>query len=238
MKATVGPLPPAVYWQRRAALLAALVFILVMFATCALSGSGGAANRNAAIGSSSPSPSATETGPLQDGTPEHPFLNSPDPIATGSPTPSAASPSPQVPASPVSSPSPQVPVRTCVDADLALSAALSAPAWKAGTMPHMELIVRNTSKVSCTRDLGATQQELRVMQGAARIWSSDDCQPTSGVAQKVLAPGQAQVFKLTWSGKSSVPNCAKPRVQSRAGSYQLFARLGTLLSRPTPFTIT
>src|SRR5262245_57035522 len=65
MKLTVGPLAPAVYWRRRAVVLGALLFVVIVIAySCSGSDPSGAANvkgppRSPWAAPSSPSPSAS-----------------------------------------------------------------------------------------------------------------------------------------------------------------------------------
>jgi hypothetical protein len=234
MKTTVGPLSPSVYWQRRGVVVAVLVLLVVVFSTV-FGKSSPATSPTGHAGAASPSPTASPT-QIQDGSVNHPYLTSPNatPNPDDSPTPSTA---PSGTPSAAASPSPAT-TPPCADGNLSLVAALTATTWKVGTMPHLQLIVRNITKTPCLRDLGATQQELRIMSGATRLWSSDDCQPREGSDPQVIGPGEAKTFNLVWSGKSSVPKCTAPREQVKAGNYQLFARLGTLMSPPTGFQLT
>jgi hypothetical protein len=104
-------------------------------------------------------------------------------------------------------------------------------------MPRVHLVVRNIGSVTCQRDVGANEQELRVMSGTQRVWSSDDCQPLRGSSVRSLAPGGERVYTLTWSGKDSTPGCTQARKRVQPGQYELVARLGTLMSPRTAFTI-
>jgi hypothetical protein len=104
-------------------------------------------------------------------------------------------------------------------------------------MPVFQIVVRNVSGTACQRDLGGSQREFRVMSGATRVWSSDDCDPASGNAATVLRPNETRTFGITWSGRSSAPRCATARVAAKAGSYLLIARLGTKTSAATTFHI-
>jgi len=48
---------------------------------------------------------------------------------------------------------------------------------------------------------------------------------------QVLAPGATRSFSVTWSGLSSQPRCVGQRTRVGPGTYQLVARVGTLVSR-------
>jgi hypothetical protein len=228
MKLTVGPLPPAVYWRRRAALGAALLAVLLGFTTCVAGGSDAAPTKAA------PKQTASSAVPVRSAAPA--VAASPSSSPAGSPTPAAAAPAAIAPA-PVA-PRTGGGVPRCADADLRLLATLDRTSWPSGSMPKVHLVVRNIGSVTCQRDLGANEQELRVMAGTRRVWSSDDCQPLRGSSMRSLSPGSERTYTLTWSGKDSTPGCAQTRTRVEPGQYGLLARLGTLVSARTPFSIT
>ncbi|HEV7826083.1 MAG TPA: hypothetical protein VGP02_14365 [Mycobacteriales bacterium] len=203
MRMTVGPLPPAVYWRRRAALAAALLAVLLGFTTCTAGGSDASSDQPA------PTRAARSA--------------SPAPV-----TPPPARPTAIAQAKPGG---------TCTGQQLSLTAAPTRTAYRSGTMPKLRLVIQNVGSVACQRDLGADEQELRVMAGTRRVWSSDDCQPLQGRSVRTLAPGEKRTYTLTWSGKDSVPGCAEARTRVQPGRYEVVARLGSLQSERTPFTI-
>jgi hypothetical protein len=227
MKMTVGPLPPAVYWRRRAAVGAVLIAILLGFATCQAGGS---------------TPKQTKSSASRSKTT----------VATASPTPGAATPSPSAKAAlprkaPADvDPAPQnAPAAVgngstapdCADADLQVLASLDRGEVAYGSMPKLHLTVGNTGSAPCRRDVGANAQELRVMDGTRRLWSSDDCQPLRGSSVRTLQPGRKLVYTVTWSGKDSVPGCREARTRVSPGRYQLVARLDSLMSERISFRI-
>jgi hypothetical protein len=99
------------------------------------------------------------------------------------------------------------------------------------------LTVQNVSTATCTRDLGAGQQEVLLYAGTTRLWSSNDCYPGGQRNVRPLTPGQRVTFSVTWSGLSSHPGCTGTRSRVRPGSYRLVGRLGTLASRPATLTL-
>jgi len=247
---TVGPLPPAVYWRRRAVLLAAVFLILFGFSRCVMSAFGDErpGSTAAQTPSATPSPSDSAEPDTSAGDPggESPGTavggdtgdggGAPDdggamadPAgAPGDPAPGAA----VEPAAPVPGPD-----RPCGPGELVVTASPERTEYKVGTMPRLRLTVRNAAATACTTDLGATRQELRVTSGGARIWSSDDCNPTRGSDVVVLAPGAQRTFTMTWSGKTSTPKCSTVRVRAGAGTYRVWARLGGTLSAPVVFRL-
>jgi hypothetical protein len=230
MKMTVGPLPPAVYWRRRAAVGALLMAILLGFATCRSAGSDAtpAASRSTPTPTGSAGPSAAPSTPA----PGSPAPSSPAPAraATGS-----------APTSPVGPATQNAPatggIPDCTDAALRVVASLDGSPVAYGSMPRLHLTVSNAGTVACRRDVGADAQELRVMDGTRRLWSSDDCQPLRGTSVRTLQPGEKRVYTVTWSGKDSTPGCRQARTRVAPGTYQLIARVDTVVSARTSFRI-
>jgi len=244
IRTTVGPLPAAIYWRRRILLLSVLAVVLVAGVAFARSGeaAGSGTSRDTAADRSTPKAddtSAPDQLPYQDGTPAHPWLPgvgqvpppaTASPSASRSPSPAPPKPAPRVTVAPK-------PAGPCANTELRLTATVDRAQWRLGSQPRFHLVVRNISTRSCTRDLGATQQELRVVQGRARLWSSDDCQPSRGSAVTTLKPGEQRTYDMTWSGKTSTRGCTTTRTLVKRGNYQVLARLGTLVSPPMPFAI-
>jgi hypothetical protein len=100
----------------------------------------------------------------------------------------------------------------------------------------MLLKVKNISARSCSRDLGADAQELYLLEGSTKVWSSDACDAPRGTLVRTLAPGSEQVFQRQWDGKATSGGC-DARALPPAGQYQLVARLGDKTSAPVTFTI-
>ena len=115
---------------------------------------------------------------------------------------------------------------------------MEKPSYKVGAEPRFRLAIANRSAVKCVRDVGPSQQELRLVAGGKRLWSSDDCAPKRGADVRTLQPGEKLMYWLTWGGRTSSPGCKATRVKVGPGSYQLVGRLGTANSKPVPFTLT
>ncbi|HEY0486735.1 MAG TPA: hypothetical protein VGD72_10850 [Mycobacteriales bacterium] len=157
-----------------------------------------------------------------------------DPPVRAEPAPAPSAAPSATPATPVQA----APGGTCTDTQLALTAVPASSSYRSGTMPRLRLVVENRGTASCRRDVGADQQELRVLAGTRRVWSSDDCQPQKGTSVRTFAPGEKRTWTVTWSGKDSAPGCAQARTRVEPGAYEVQARLGGLLSARSPFTIT
>lgn len=220
MRLTVGPLPAAVYWRRRAAVLGGVLLVaLVVSYAC------GTGPKSA--GSPSPSTSATAA-------------------ASGAVVPAELT-SPSVAPSPSVSPSPAatgdaVDPRACTDAELKVTAKPVSTSVQRGSSLLIYLLIKNVSNRTCTRDIGPDLQELRVVQGAEKIWSSDDCDPPRGSNVHSFQPQLEVSFNVEWNGKSST-TCSTTQKRTPtgavpdAGKYQVVGRVGTKVSDGVTLTL-
>jgi hypothetical protein len=99
------------------------------------------------------------------------------------------------------------------------------------------LQVTNNGATNCTQDLADSQVELRVYNGAARVWGSHDCHVEPGAAVKTLVADTTVGVQVTWSGLSSQPGCAGTRQRVGAGTYTVYALLAGTQGTPAQFTI-
>lgn len=225
MLSPVGPLPAAVYWRRRALVLALLVAVLGggSWLAVALLGGDGAASGSEATGTSAPPTPAA--GP--------PALERVVPSLAGVQTPTAPT-TPTVAAPPSAGPQPGDP---CSDDMIAVEVRGPGTA-PAGSGPTIQLVVSNVSAVPCVRTLDKELQEIVLLDaGGTRLWGSNDCQPEASDDVRTLAPGEEAVFPLVWSGLSSEPSCTVARTTVPPGDYVLRGRLDTKPSPDTPLTL-
>jgi len=217
MRLTVGPLPAAVYWRRRAVVLVGLAMIvLVVSYACGgpTSGAGTTANQPSASGTATPTPSTTLL---------HPEVPNPSATAPSSATPSAFT----LPVAAATGP--------CTDAEMEVTATAAAAEVQRGQPLAVTIKIKNISNRTCDRDIGADMQELRLNDAATTIWSSDDCGANHGHDERSFDAGTEAVFTLTWMGKRSRGGdgtvvCEAPAPD--AATYQLVARLDQKLSAP------
>jgi len=210
----VGPETEQTYWLRRAAVaLAVLVPLTVLLSLLG----GGDDDRLAQRSSSSTSSPAPR--PLPSGGP------SADPSADPSAGPGA---DPLASASPGATPTASAAGTPCPDDALRLEAAATEDSYAVGASPRLELSVTNTGAVPCRRDLGQAAVELVVFSGSDRIWSSDDCAPGGEADVVTLAPGAAEVSRVTWGGTRSLPGCEGDEDRAEAGTYRVTGRVGEL----------
>jgi hypothetical protein len=241
MRLTVGPLPPAVYWRRRLAILGALLLVVVVFLYACSGGDGG---KNGGKGGGQ---NGTQSGsqPARPGrTP------SPSPGPSGSAPPSALPPLGSLPpeggepvdqgaASPGADGSlaPAGASGLCTDEEMVVTAVPQAPSVARGAYVNFTLKIKNNSNRTCTRDVGADAQELFLLDASkAKMWSSDACDAQHGGDVRTFRPGIEAQFFVTWDGKATSSGCAG-RPLPAAGRYQLVGRLSGKLSEPVPLEV-
>jgi hypothetical protein len=233
MRLTVGPLPPAVYWRRRAAILGTLL-ILVLLLVYSCSGASGAGTKGRVFTptSGSPVPSPTGSAAQPASTPTGGISGQADdppggagPAGTGQDQPGTSTTADAA-----------TPTGPCSDGEITLTATAEPASAARGAFVKFTLRIKNISNRSCTRDVGADPQELYLQDAAkAKIWSSDACAPLHGTDVRTFKPGDVAEFYVTWNGKASNTACANE--PPAAGRYQLVGRLSTKLSEPSPLEL-
>lgn len=220
MKLTVGPLPAAVYWRRRAVVIGVLLIAIVMFWTSC---------------SRDPKSGASRQTPKPSGGTSTSASASPEPSSTMQ-TPTVPSPSAEPTLAPPTTP-PAI-AAECPDTALLLTADPAVSSLPSGAYLQMTLRVKNISATACNRDLGANLQELYLQLGTTKVWSSDVC-ATRGTPSsvKTMEPSIEHSFSVTWDGKANAAGCTN-RAAPAPGRYQLFARLGTKISDPAAVQLT
>jgi hypothetical protein len=226
MRLTVGPLPSAVYWRRRAVVLGAvLLFVLVLTYSCA----------------KSDPPSTTPRAAQPTGAPQNPaatrLLPTETPAASkGTPPPSAT---PTDATEPSGEPSAGNDPDACTDQEISVTATPAQETVARGAAVEISLQIKNVSNRTCTRDVGSLQQELYLKLGAQKVWSSDACSTGKDSDLQSMAPDIVHRFQLTWNGRDSTKCAGGVAAGSYAspGSYLLFGRVGTKLSEPSPLSI-
>jgi hypothetical protein len=254
MRATVGPLPSAVYWRRRAVVLgAALLGIIVLFVSC----SGGDDNKKAnPQGKSASSSSSLPTpGPGGSSSPDDEPSFVDNPPAGGPSLPDPAQVQSQQPGSSVgpgagtsTTGTGQTGTNTnvtapadgsCADNELSIVPVPSATTIRrSAPAVDLTLKIKNIGNRTCSRDVGSDPQELYLSQGAQVYWSSDKCSPAGGHDVRQFAPGAERDYRITWNGRQS-NSCAAGAAAGPVpppGQFQLRGRLGTMVSNPVVLT--
>ena len=224
MKLTVGPLPPAVYWRRRAIVLGVCVGVVVLLLAYACSGGSKASDKgNKAAASQSATPTGTGGTPGPSTGPSA----TPPPTTVPSGTPAAAPPQGGTA------------VTACGDGDLQLVPSLSAPSIPAGGSVMVKLKIRNVSNRTCSRDVGPGPQELRVLQNGSLIWSSDHCNLRQDSDVRSYPPsGESEFGPVRWDANRSAAGCPTPLATADKGDYEFIWRVGSKESTPVPIKVT
>ncbi|MGW5152821.1 hypothetical protein [Rhodococcus koreensis] len=249
-----GPLPPEIYWRRRALAIggAIVVLLLVVWLINSLRGGGDSETDPAAASSSlttpvsiSPTASGSSTSSGASGGSgggggggaaaaggEASSGTSGSSGASRSGTSSSAAPSGQ-----------PVAAGQCPDQSLAIKVAADKPTYLPGEEPSFTTVVTNIGTTPCERDLGSSLQQVLVytIDGAVRLWSNIDCFPQSAADVRTLAAGEQAQFTVKWSAKTSAPDClTQPEPQRDPvgpGAYTVVGQLGQLRSAPEPFNL-
>ena len=223
MRLTVGPLPPAVYWRRRAIALGAVLLALFLVAQACMSASASPEQRS----------------------------NSQPGGASGSPLPSAAvgsttAPATQPPSEPAQEPTtgpsnPPADAETCTNDEMLIIAEAERTAFSGGTEVQFTIRIRNDSDRTCHRDVGGDLRELylREAEGTTKLWSSRECGAPTGTDLEELTPSFEAEHWVVWNGRAS-DSCDDDEPAGELvppGEYELVARLGTAYGDPVPITI-
>jgi len=209
----VGSKPARVYWRRRVEILVVLV-ILVLFVGKACGGSSEPVADNTSI------PAVTTT-------------------SSATPTPSASA---AVSASPTSAPSPsvaQIPAKgECEDSQVRVYVTAEGLENPVGGPVLMRFVVATNSDTTCLRDVGGTQNEVRITSASGnRIWSSDDCNPGGAANVRPISKSSPYAVTVEWNGKVSKPGCSGSKPEASKGSYAVVARNGDVTSKPEPLIL-
>jgi len=251
MRLTVGPLPPSVYWRRRAVVVGALLaaIALVVAVGSSIGGGGNRAGRPAPTkGASGPGNSPTGASPTPTvigGESTSPGQGAVGPGGEGG-SPGGGAPTGAEPGPTVTSSTTQGPVNAvgeksaapCSDTEISVTAAASpSPGVYGGTM-ELSLTIASVTDHECSRDIGSATQELRVLQGTAVVWSSDDCGAPQQPDIRTFGPGASVRFIVRWNTYRTAPDdCRIAATPAQPGTYSLVARVGTKVGDPVAFSI-
>lgn len=218
MFAPNGPLPPRIYWRRRAVAAGASVLAVVVLAWV-IGGLVGAADDQ----------------PVRGVAGDRPVSSSPPaPSRSVAPGSSATATTSAVPSVPAGAP------KVCPDSVVRVTARTGAARYRVGERPVLRLVVVNAGAVPCVRDVDRRLRELVIVSGDGRrrLWSSNDCYPARGAERRVLVPGRPVEFELRWAGRTSEPGCPVERRTVPAGTYSVIGKLGRLAGAPVPLVLT
>jgi hypothetical protein len=224
MRLTVGPLSPNVYWRRRVVVLAG-VLVVVLLVTYMCSGGEDPGRKPAANPTTTGMPTETATAqPLPTITPNASEPSSGRPVTNGGGNTGVTGEG--------------ATGEICTDTELLVTAASENQSVRQGAPVTFFIRIKNVSTRLCSRDLSAQAQELYLEQNSAKQWSSDTCSNATNTADvRRLQPNIEQQFNQVWNGQGTAQGCTN-RQLLKAGSYQLRARLGNIISEPVTVTVT
>ncbi|QSB15057.1 hypothetical protein JQS43_01350 [Natronosporangium hydrolyticum] len=232
MRLTVGPLPPAVYWRRRALVLGAILLVLFLVAQACMAASASQDGDTAA-----PTPTSTSSPPGQPSPPGSPAPDDP----TGDPTDPEATEDADADPEPSGLAEDDLGEAGCTDDELLVVAEAEPTTVGSGEATTFTIRYQNSSDRACQRDIGDGRRELflRAGPGSPPLWSSRDCQDLRGSNVQELAPGIENEHFIAWQGRGSeaCDGAAAAGDPLPPGDYQLIARVGTAHSEPVTITV-
>jgi hypothetical protein len=243
MKLTVGPLPPAVYWRRRAIVLGGLLLVILLIVySCGSNPSNAGDARGSHPGPHSSSTAPVTSAPSPSLVPFGPSASA-STSASGAATP-ATSATPST-ATPKPSPKPSTLGVDCADSEVLVTTSIVPTSPGAGKLQFggtfiLKLQIQNISARTCTRDVGSVAEELEIKDGSTKIWSSDAC--SSGGPKphdvRTFHPGDAVSATVQWSSYDiTTHSCKASSTPAAVGTYDLIGRVGTKSSSPKSFKI-
>ncbi|MCZ4276918.1 hypothetical protein [Rhodococcoides yunnanense] len=253
-----GPLPPEIYWRRRALAIGAAVVVLGLIVWFIASLGGGSEDQQSqpagVVSAVNPTPTPSASPSQEDdseadssGAGSGGAASSGGGSGSGSgasgsgASGSGASGSDTAVSGSGGNSNAPAPVvgNQCSDQSLAIKATPDKPSYRVGEEPGFTVVITNISAQECQRDVGAGLQRVLVSTlDDQRIWSNTDCFPDAQSDLRTFGPGEQAGFTMKWSGTNSIPGCGEERVPVGPGSYKVIAQLGELRSSPEPFNMT
>lgn len=224
MRNSVGPHSAAVYWRRRLVVLASafvLVLLIVLTVRALFSHDGGPSPAAGPPVTPSPTPTASSSGAAGQSTAGTPGSGAARSTANSTATSSRSG----------------TPAAPCAPGQLQVQAVVGQDRYNVGEHPKLILQVTNTGPKACVQDVADSQIELRVYNGASRVWGSHDCQTQPGVDKRTLEVDRPVGFSIEWSGLTAQPGCQGTRQRVGAGTYTLYAGLSGHQGKAAQFSI-
>lgn len=194
----VGPLPPGVYWRRRAVVLVVLVaLVFVSMKACG----GSEPKQIRATGQANAVPTATATASPT----ARPTVSV---VATTAP-PATSSPTATRPAAPA----------TCAPTAVQVHIDADDNYYRKSVKPKLKIVAANVGTVPCLLDIGSKTIVLVITSGRDRIWSSADCLTKGTSERRLLQPRQQVGAEVVWNRVRSKPGCPAEVPTAKAGTY-------------------
>lgn len=203
-RTTRGPLPPGVYWRRRAFVLGtafALVFVIARW----LTGSSDGASEEDAVEQAGAQVQATGT------------------VTAGQSTDTAtstASPTGRKGAS--STPTLAAPEGTCEASDIAVTPSVGKTA-EADDDITLRLSLQTLASEACTWQVSRDSVTVKISDGSDLLWTTQQCPAVVPTETVVVRRAVATVVELSWNGKESADRCSKRTAWVPLGDYTVTA---------------
>lgn len=212
-----GPLPPRVYWLRRAVLVFSVLLVAGVL-WWLLSGLGSVPEttgpprqQTSPVGTSAPPTHDTRKLTTRAGDGRHPAKHH-----RKRPQPGKRHQGSHQPRKPEPLPAPTGP---CSPADVAMT--VKAGDTTTGHATMVTLSLTSSALPACNLAITPETMVLRITSGADVVWSSDDC-PDSLPSRQVVVrtdPTPATTYQFSWDGRRSVQGCTAPGSVAKAGGY-------------------
>lgn len=219
---TRGPLPPSVYWRRRA--VVALVALTLVFGIGRVLGLGSDASDGTGT-SGGTSGGAAELAGARAGEPATSGDAEPTDAASGGAggrgEEGGTNGKNGKGGKKDKAPELAAPVGTCQDDDISVTPQVGTA--EAGRDITFTLALRTLETPACTWEVSAKHLTLKVTSGSDAIWSTLDC-PRAITAQSVVVrQAEASTIQVVWGGRRSDETCSRFTDYAMPGFYHLAA---------------
>jgi hypothetical protein len=181
---TRGPLPPGVYWRRRALVIGLAVVLVMVFANLLGNGSDGSSDDDGVAEQAAGSPTSS---PSEDPTRKQggKKKNKPSPTPTITPMPDPTGP--------------------CLEDDILVQPVVERAV--AGSDVTIGLELRTRTAEACTWQVSPSHLTLKVTSGSDDIWASQECPRAVPVEEVVVRQDFTTTIGVVWDGRRSEPGC-------------------------------
>ncbi len=195
---TRGPLPPGVYWRRRALVLGLAVALVVILGGVLRGGSDGSSDDEAAVAEQA--------------------ANSSQASPTNEPTRARSGKKNRPTKTPTTTPMP-APTGPCLEEDILVQPVVERAV--AGTDVMLGLELRTRTAEACTWQVSPSHLTLKVTSGADDIWTSRECPRAVPVKNVVVRQDFTTKVGVVWNGRRSDTGCTRNTDWALPGYYHV-----------------
>jgi hypothetical protein len=208
-----GPLPPRVYWIRRALVLA-FALLLVFTVGKVVGGGDDGSDKDARAAQVAAEPSPTTSAPRAAQTPKAQTPKARTPKAQ---TPTAKAPAAKAKPAPPPLAQPDGP---CDPQDISVQPLIERAA--AGGQIRIPFDLRGT-EAACTWTVVPSSLVVKITSGKDSIWSSQQCRPTIATGTVVVRSAVPTRLVMVWNGRRSNEDCSRVAKWAVPGWYHVVA---------------